>query len=274
MLALPNGIGRSLGPMLVSIAPLRLSGNVWFVSSVDGTDGAGDAGKDAEAPLATLGQAVTNSSDNDIIVLSDDHDETLTGALTISKKLTICGSAIQAGVPTSKLTLNAAAGNLLTITGTNVELSGIYIAENDQTNASARIAVSGTQFAMHACYVPCGATDTGAAVSLASGADYAYFHSTTFVSTATLIASRPHSAILTTAAISDLYLDGLILDGGTVGFSNIWALDASTAAVTRLHLPPWGSGVSLLRGADMRFHSSSTGKLSVPTASGSARVDW
>ena len=63
-------------------------------------------------------------------------------------------------------------------------------------------------------------------------------------------------------------LEGLTFDAGTVGWSNYWALDLSAGAITRLTI----EGLSLLRGADAKFHASSTGRVNVQTASGGSRV--
>ena len=44
---LPNGIGQSLWDSLATAEPLSISGNVWYVHSTTGTDGASPAGRGA-----------------------------------------------------------------------------------------------------------------------------------------------------------------------------------------------------------------------------------
>ncbi|MEY4931756.1 MAG: hypothetical protein RLZZ403_76, partial [Pseudomonadota bacterium] len=100
----PNGIGGSTGDSLALAKPLMMSGSVWYVDSATGTDAAGSAGKDRSKPLATLATAVSNASDDDIIVFFDGHEETLTSAQTLGKRLSLIGEGSDAGVPTVTFT--------------------------------------------------------------------------------------------------------------------------------------------------------------------------
>src|SRR5689334_19357234 len=81
----PNGVGGSTGASLATAAPLYASGQVWYVSSTTGVDGASPAGLDRVKPLATLAQAYTNAAAGDFIVCLSGHVETLTSAQTIGK---------------------------------------------------------------------------------------------------------------------------------------------------------------------------------------------
>lgn len=265
----PNGAGGSLGDSWATCKPLYASGAVWYVQSTTGTDAATPAGRNREKPLATLAQAITNASANDVIVLLSAHTETRVAVITVSKALTIVGEGLSAGLPTVTFVCGYV-GNLFTITAGNVELRNIKIPTSSVANSSTRITCNQTDFVMDGCYVECGANDTATALTLASGADRCRLRNTTFISTATLTTAQPESAIKTSAAVADLELDGLVLSAGTVGFSNYFALDASTAAVTRLR----GLNVSLLLGADVNLHASTTGRLNTQTVTGSARVQW
>lgn len=265
----PNGAGGTLGDSWATCHPLYMSGAIWYVSSLIGTNAASPAGRNREKPLATLAQAITNASDNDVVVCLSGHVETLTAADTISKKLTIVGEGLSAGLPTVVFTCGWS-GNLFSITAANVELRNLLIAASSVANASTKITCNQTDFVMDGCYVQCGPNDAAANLTLASGADRCRLRNTTFISTATSTAAQPESAIKTSAAIADLELDGLVLSAGTVGFSNYFALDASTAAVTRLR----GLNVSLLLGADVNLHASTTGRLNVQSVSGGSRVQW
>lgn len=265
----PNGAGGGTGDIWSTCSPLYASGVVWYVQSTTGTDAASPAGRNREKPLATLAQAITNASDNDVIVLLQAHTETKVATFTVSKKLTIVGEGSSSGVPTVTL-ICGFVGSLFTITAANVELRNIKIPTSSVANSTTRITNDQTDFVMDGCYVECGANDTAAALTLAAGADRARIRNTTFISTATLTSAQPESAIKVAAAISDLELEGLTLSAGTVGFSNYFALDASAAAVTRIR----ARGVSLLLGADMKLHASSTGRVNVQTTTGGSRVEW
>src|SRR3990167_2596096 len=256
----PNGAGGTTGDTWATCEPLYMSGAIWYVHSSTGTDAAAPAGKNREKPLATLAQAVTNAADNDVIVFLSGHAETLTSAQTISEKLTLAGEGSSSGVPTVVFTGGANAA-LFTISGTNVELRNIKIAASTVANSTSRATVTGVGFVMDGCYVECGANDTAAAFTLGSGADQALLRNTTFISTATLTSAQPESALKSSAAIADLTLEGVTFSAGTVGFSNYFAWDSWAAAVTRVK----ALDLSLLLGADVKLHASSTGRVNVST---------
>ncbi len=264
----PNGIGESLGDQLITGKPLFASGQVWYCNFATGTDAASPQGLNPQAPLQTLAQAITNAADNDIIVLL--ASETLTVAVTVSKKVAIVGTGTSAGIPSTSIITNAAAAATLAITTSAVELRNLKFPTNTQANSSDRLAVSGSDFRMVGCYVECSGTDEGDTLSLDAGADRARIANTTFISTATSAADLPKSAIVNSAAIADLELDGLVVSGGTVGFSSQFAVDLSAAAVTRVK----GQSISLLLGADMKLHASSTGWINTQNSSGAARLEW
>lgn len=267
---LENGIGETLGADLVTYKPLALSGDVWYVHSGTGSDAASPRGLERLRPLATLSQALTNAANADIIVLLDGHTETLTGALTISKVVAICGSGSSGGRPTVKFKRNAAAGTLFTISTNFVRIHNVWFEANQQANATARISVGGTDFELEDCYFECGQYDTGPALSIGSGQGNVRIKDTTFISTATSAAAQPESAIKCAGDSPDMEFDGLVLSGGTVGWSNPYAFDATANALTRVR----GRSVSLLLGADMKFASGTTGWVFPRTATGGARLVW
>ena len=265
----PNGGGGTTGDIWATCKPLYASGAIWYVQSTTGTDAASPAGRNREKPLATIAQAITNASDNDIIVCLQAHTETKVATFAVSKKLTIVGEGSVAGVPAVTL-ICGFVGALFTITSPNVELRNLKLPASSVANSTARILNNQTDFVMDGCYIECSGNDTAAALSLASGADRARIRNTTFISTATSSAAQPESAIKVTAAIADLELDGLVLSAGTVGFSNYFALDASAAAVTRIR----ANSVSLLLGADVNLNAATTGRFNVQTSTGGSRIQW
>lgn len=288
----PNGIGELTGDPLVTRKPLNTNVDIWFVDSVTGDDTYD--GRNRVKPFATLGQAVTDSANGDIIVMLETHAETFTSTLTISKSLTIIGAGRDtSGRPTVKLTNNQSSGNMLlfspNIEVCNQQLRGVWIEENAQANSDPRIAfgVSGdnnpTQmFRMFNCYVECGGTDEGTAVELNYKMGI-HVKDTAFMSTATSVTDQPLSAI---AAGSDddsdgatycLWIDGVTIDGGTHGFSNFWALDLRYVAggsdyqsVENIHI----EDLSLLNGADARLMNENWGYMNPSTTTDDIRIEY
>lgn len=265
-----NGIGGSTGDSLALAKPLSMSGNVWYVYGTTGVDAASPAGQNREKPLATLAQALTNAADDDIVVFLSGHTQTLTAAAAISKRLTFVGEGSSAGVPTVIFTNNSAAAGLFTVSGVSVQFRNIKFAANAQTNAVARVITSAAKPTFIGCYFQCGATDTGPAVSLNTGTTHPSFVNCTFVSTGTLTTAQPESALKSGAALADLTMKGCVFSAGTVGFSNFYALDMSVGACTQMVI----EDLSLLLGADAKFHASSTGYVNVQTATGGSKVVW
>ena len=265
----PNGAGETLGGNVITEKSLYTTGHVWYVDSTNGTDAASPAGKNRNDPIKTLAQAHTNAADGDIIVLMDGFAETLTAAQTISKKVTIAGAGQSSGKPTCKLTLNAAAANMLTITTSDVELNNIWIEENSQSNTSEKIELTGSDFQMIGCYVEANGNDTKSCLRINTGAHRARIENCTFISTGTSGSSQPKAAVEVIAAVNNLDIVGTVFSGGTYGWSAYQAF-IGVAAVTRFRM----RGVSLLLGADMKFDDASTGRISIPTSTGSAKIDW
>lgn len=268
---LPNGVGESTGDTLATAKPLLISGDVWYVHGSTGSDAYN--GRDATKPLATLGQAHTNATSGDIIVLKDGHTETLTSLLSITKTVTIVGGGTSGGKPTVKLTNNSAAAGLLDlVTGGAAELRNIWFNANAQTNAVARVKISSAAVKIIGCYFECGATDTGPAIEMVGANAGGLIRNTTLISTATVLTAQPESAIKLTGGtgMSWLTLDGVVVDGGTVGWSNFYAVDLSAALNIVLRV----ESMSLLRGSDMKVHTSTTGHIHVATTTGGSRVNW
>ena len=270
---LPNGIGDTLGDVLVTASPLEVNGNVWYVHYGTGTDAVSPAGQNRQAPLKTLGQANTNAANGDIIVLMDGHAETFTSAVTISKRLTIVGAGSSGGQPTVVLTNNQAAGYLLSITSTTVvQLRNIKFAAQAQACSVATINFDGTGlFIVAGCYFECGQYDDAFKIIINDGS--IFIKNTTFISTATSIATQPKGAVATETedtALETIFLEGVVIDGGTYGWSNYHALDFSKQAADMVV----GEGVSLLRGSDVKLSAASLGYFGASTQTGGVRIEW
>lgn len=269
----PNGIGGTVGDSLDTCKPLQTTGNVWYVSSLIGTDAASPAGQNREKPLATLAQAVTNASNDDIIVFLQGHTQTLTARQDFAKRLILIGEGTTAGKPGVSFICNQAANNLFAIGAGGVELRNIYFPANAQANSGSKISVSAADVKIRGCYFDCGPTDLAPIVSITTGGDRINFENTTFISTATTTAAQPFAAVVAAAAsaVTGLTMFGVTVSAGTVGFSNYAAIDLSPAAtMAQVKMEQ----MSLLLGADINMGAVATGRVNVQLATGGSRVAW
>lgn len=266
---LPNGIGEALADSLVVNAPFYTTGLVWYVHHT-GTDAAAPAGRNRHAPLATLAQAQTNASDGDVVVLKDGHTEAVT-SLTITKRLVIVGGGESDGKPTVKISAGDA-NHALNITADGAQLRNIWLEERnaDTANSDPRLTIAASRFTAVGLYIPCGQYDEGAATELATTESSIRFKNCTWVSTASDGQTQPHSGLVSVAAVTQLQLEGCVFDGGTVGFSNHWALDLSEGTVTDLNI----ESVSLLRGADALLAADTAGWVGGVTATSDGSIDF
>lgn len=265
-----NGLGETVGgDVLASQTPVLTSGNIWWVNSATGSDAAGTAGQDRERPLATIGQANTNASDGDVIVLQSGHTETLSSALSL-KAVLLVGIGTSSGKPAAQLKIDNAGASCVQFAATAGEIRNVYFPASVQSNTSGNGKVRFTCTGMatiSGCYFESSANDQLPALSIDSSP--AYVENCTFVSTATSIATRPTRGVYISGAIADLRLVGNTFDSGTVGFSSV-ALDLSAGTITRLR----AHSNSFLRGADASIASASVGYFVPSTTSGAVKVTW
>jgi len=259
--AFPNGIGGTTGDSLATADVLHTTGDVWYVHSGTGADAASPAGKQRTAPLATLAQAMTNAADGDDIVFLSGHAQTLTAVATISKVLRLIGEGSGSNRP--RFTRNHASAKLFDVTAGPVELRNLFFPADSQTNATATVTVGSVYFYMKDCYFERGATNTGPAITTGAN-DGWWICSSTFVSTSTTTA--PYSAM--TIGGNYGHIVDCILDGGTKGWSNQYALDNTGSVSARVKI----ENISLLNDSDIGLNSSTQGSVTLGTCSGSARV--
>lgn len=263
----PNGVGGTTGADLATAAPLYASGTVWYVSSVSGTDAASPAGQDRVKPLATLAQAHTSASAGDVIVLLSGHTETLTAAQTFSKAgILLLGEGSGSSRP--RFTRNGDV-NMFDVTAAGVAIWNVFFVASTTASTKSRLRTAAVATLARDCYFECGANDTGPAFETVTGASQIRVRDTTYVSTATSVTAQPHSAIKVTNALTDLDLDGVVLSGGTVGWSNQYAFNGA-AAITRL----WAIDLDLLADSDVTLATGTSGYIAVRYKTGSARVVW
>jgi hypothetical protein len=260
---LPNGIGETLGDQLVTGRPLTTTGSVYYVSSATGDPTY--TGLNKERPLATLSSAQSAASDGDIIVLLDGHTETYTGALTITKKLTIVGSGSSNGVPTCSFGMNADA-TLWTITSAaaGIQIRNVKFRTNLVSSTAQRIDTDAANGVFAGCYFEMSGFDQGPGLFIGTGTASVRVEETTFVSTATSIPTAPAAGLRTEGTTTDLWIVGCTFDGGAYGWSG-YAYDELGAATRRR-----GEQVSLIRGSDANLHASSVQSYWMPTTTSGA----
>lgn len=262
---LPNGIGGTLGDSLVVNEPLYMSGDVWYVDSETGSDAASPAGKDRRAPLATLGQAVTNATAGDIIVLFSTHNETVTGTETLGKRLVVVGEGQSEGKPTATIKLDSSVGSVFSLGENGIQIRNIYFDTPAQASSGHRIEVtsSAANVLIKGCYFDLDELDDSAAVEISGSTSGTTLRNCTFINSSTT--GQAALALDALSGMSDLHIEGCVFDAGEQGFSNYFA---ATINVTGLRIEE----TSLLRGADMDL-TGSTGYAHIGTSTGGSRVD-
>ena len=266
-----SGIGGTSGATLATVAPLYTTGTVYYVLSTTGSDSA--AGTERENPLATLSQAYTNASAGDIIVLLSGHAETLASSQTLGKAgLLILGEG--SGTSRPQLTRSGDVV-LLNVTAAGVRIDNVYFPASTVASTNARIKMAAANDRVVNCYFQHGANDTGPGIETVTGASQIVISGTTCISTATSLTAQPAQAIKVTNAITDLQIGGdsdtsaVTIDGGTVGWSNPYAMNLA-AAVTRLAV----TKLDLLNGSDVTVTTGTTGYIYARTVSGGSRIVW
>lgn len=268
-MAAPNtyssGAGGASGAELATISPLIMSGTIVYLDSVTGDDAY--TGLERVKPVATLAQAVTNSSNNGIIDVFAGHQETLTAVQTIGLTgLSIVGEGTGGNRP--KFTRNVD-DEMFDVTGAGLLLDNLYFVASGTSSTAGRVRIASVACEVTNCYFECGANDDGPSVEFITGAGQARIEDTTFISTATLVTAQPDSAIKVTNAMSDLVLKNVTLNGGSTGWAQPYAINGA-AAVTRLR----ATKVHMLGDSDATFATGNAGYFHPQTTSGSARIAW
>lgn len=255
---LPNGIGETLGDVLVTGKPLTTTGTVYYVSSSTGDSSYTGLNKDR--PKASLAQVQVVAADGDIVVLLDGHFETYSVPLTITKKLTIVGSGSSGGVPTCSFGMNADA-NLWEISSaaTGIQVRNVKFRANLVSSTAQRIDLSADSAVFLGCYFEMSSNDQGPGLFVGTGLANVRIQDTTFIATGTSIPTAPVAGLRTEGTTTDLVISGCVFDGGAFGFA-AYAYDELGAATRRR-----GEQISLLRGADVNLNASSVQSYWMPT---------
>lgn len=260
----PNGAGGLTGDEIAVNKPLYIggTGHIWYVSSLLGTDAASPRGREREKPLATLGQAVTNAAAGDVIILLENHAETITVAIAPggAKPLTIVSEG--QGSSRGRLTCGAAIA-MITLSAPGSSLNDIYFPASVAAAPTVRVDVTGAGVVCDNCYFECGAFDTNRTYRITAAAGSDQLTNATFVATA----SQPAIAIELNGA-AGLFLEEVTVDGGSFGFSD-FAIKNTTAAATGIY----ANQMHQLNNADVQLINGWTGVWNPGNTSGSARFE-
>lgn len=260
-----SGVGGTSGAPLVTLAPLFTSGHIWYVHSGTGVNAASPRGRERIRPLATLQQALSNSSAGDIVVCLAGHTQTISAVVAMGQ-ISIIGEGTGSSRPKFIRNVN---DNCFDITSAGVLLDNLYFPASSTSTAASKVRAQASNVVVRNCYFEAALNDAGGQVEIGSAASNCRVESTTIISTGADVSNQPDSGLRVSSAVSDLYINGLILDGGSSGWANPFALSA-TSAITRLH----GINVSLLNDSDVSFATGTTGLFHVLASTGSARVTW
>lgn len=145
----PNGI-TSMGVPTVGMGPFIPTGNVFFVSSVTGSNGNAGVSPSATQPLATITFALSlcTANNGDVIYCLPGHAETITGAAGIA--LSVAGVTIiglGSGFQKPTITFTTAITAQMTVTGANTVISNFnFISNFAAITALISVTAAGVQF--------------------------------------------------------------------------------------------------------------------------------
>ncbi len=200
--------------------PVYFSGGIQWVDTISGNNA--NAGTLPELPVATLAQAVTNSSNNGAIIIGAGSSESLTG----SQAFALTGLSIfGCGTGSSRPRYTAAGAiNMWNLNAAGAWVEGFYFPASTSAPTSRIISAADNQ-TIKDCYFECGANDTNRALNMSGGLACRAV-GCSFVVTA----SRPAIGLQVANAITDTVIEECVFDGGSYGWSD-YALKVSGAAL-------------------------------------------
>lgn len=259
--AYPDGAGGTTGDGVAVNAPLYLgtTGHVWYVSSLTGSDAVSPKGRERVAPLATLSQAVTNAAPGDVIDLMENHVETISISLAVSKVLTIVSEGL--GSSRAKLICGGAI-SMLVLSQPGTVLNNVYFPASTVAGA-VRLSITSSGIVLANCYFECGPNDNSATISYATALSSCRLTGATFRATG----SQPAIAVSFAGTHTGFFLENVTFDGGSFGFSDF----AFKAAGIQTAI--YANDIRQLNGADVSLAAGWTGFWLPANASGSARFE-
>ncbi len=197
-----------------------LSGAVQWLDTISGNDA--NAGTLPELPVKTLAQAVTNSTNNGVIVIGAGSSESLgvsQGLSLVNLSIFGCGT----GSSRPRYTCPGAV-SMFNIAGNGTWIEGIYFPASTAVPTS-RIDVAAPYCKIKDCYFECGANDTTRAVRVTAASSGSIIEGCSFVS----VAQRPAIGLEISGAGGNNTITDCTFNGGSYGWSD-YALKISAAA--------------------------------------------
>jgi len=267
-----NGAGGTLGAELATLKPLYMSGVIWYVNNSSSAASDSNAGNDRDLPLATLQQAVTNSSAGDMIDLMSGHAETIASTVTINKAgLSIVGEGIGSTLP--RLTNNVAAGTgpMISVEAKAILFDSIYFPGSAQS-ARERIFVGGSpagQATLANLTFECSANDAQRSAWFNGGNTNAGCSISGSTFTATGVDAGPGLQMGSAIGVT---VDSCVFDAGSFNWqAGAGAIYITSGACEGFRMP----NTSLLNGSNIIVDiTASTGVIQVADESGDSVVDW
>ena len=257
-----DGVGGSAGDSLVTCSPLMASG-VLYVDSVTGSN-AYD-GSQRTRPKATLAGAYAVATNGSVIVLLATHNETITSSVALTlKNITVVGEGQSSGQPTATITM----GNNVAIAlqGVGNQLRNIKFAEATTPSSVPKVNVTAARCSIFGCRFECG-PNTTSGVTLDAGSTYPTIRDSTFISTATSIASVPTYGLLMGSGADGLEIYDTVFSDGAYGFGSA-AFGYVSAVIPNIR----AENVSLLLGAEMSVGTNPYGYIHIGTSTGGGKV--
>ena len=222
----PNGLNLAGTVFANGPETLQLEGDVWlsgavqWLSSTTGNNA--NVGQTPNAAVATLAQAVTNSAANGIIVVGENHVESLSGSQALSlANLSIFGCGSGSSRPRFTCTGSVVMFN---ISGSGTRIENLYFPASTAVPTT-RIDMAATYCVVKDCYFECGASDTSSAIRMPATSGGGLATGCSFVTTASL----PSIGINISGASANNTIDNCVFDGGSYGWFD-YALKVSAAA--------------------------------------------
>ncbi len=234
-----------------------ITGNVYYVYSVSGSD-SNDGSENY--PLATLSAAQALATDNngDVIIVKSGHTETISSAITISKAVKYYGLGTGSSRP--KFTC-AAAIKLFDVSARGVEINNFYFPKGTTTGNTARIdAYAGLK--IKNCYFECGQYDQNTILVPATSYNVV-IDSCSFV----VVENGPDSAIKPTSTdVLELNIKNCSFNGASID----WDDAAIYSAVAHVNFEYENN--TLTGNARMHHNTASTGWCSGTIAGDNCKV--
>jgi hypothetical protein len=215
----------SVGPTLATYVGNYFSGSVRWVSSTHTAASDANAGTEPELPKLTWTSAYDASSAGDIIIVDEDHTETVSAADTLATAgvMTI---GLGSGSSRPRFT-SAVAGAMWSLSADEQRFINLYFPASTAATTSRIDTSNASDSVIQGCYFECGTNDTTTTLLVRQETTV---DGCSFVATA----SRPARAIRVSASADGVRIRDVLVDGSSYGWSA--AAISIEAAVTNWYM--------------------------------------